>query len=211
MGEFVVGVCAMTAFVFGASAMGKLHSRAAYRAYRAGLAANRLVPAPLLATVAAVLAVCEAVCALWLAGCAAALAAVAGHTAVLLAESSLAVAALLTATLTVGLWTAIRRGSAAPCPCFSVTSSRLARAASRPVGPAHLLRNLVLLTAVASGLALGPSAGRPPAPAGLALALVAAVVAALLIIRWEDLAEVFTPVQAHRRPRATGKARAGSR
>ena len=60
MSEFVVGVCAMTACVFGASAAGKLRSRAAYRAYRSGLGANQLVPGHLLATAAAVLAACEA-------------------------------------------------------------------------------------------------------------------------------------------------------
>lgn len=204
MSEFVVGVCAMMACVFGASAAGKIRSRAAYRAYRAGLGANHLVPGYLLATAAAVLAVGEALTAAWLTGCTVLLAARGGHASALLAESALAAATLLTATLTVGITVAIRRGSAAPCPCFGVRSPR-------PVGPAHLLRNLVLLSALVSGLTLGPAARRPPAPAGLVLALGTAVVAAMLIIRWEDIAEVFTPAPARRRPQEAGKARAGAR
>jgi hypothetical protein len=202
--EFVVGVCAMTACVFGVSAAGKIRSRAAYRAYRAGLGANHLLPGYLLATAAAVLAVGEALTAAWLTGGTVLLAARGGHASALLAEPALAAATLLTATLTVGLTVAIRRGSAAPCPCFGVRSSR-------PAGPAHLLRNLVLLGALVSGLTLGPVARRPPAPAGLVLALGTAAVAAMLIIRWEDIAEVFTPAPARRRPTEAGKARAGAR
>lgn len=202
--EFVVGVCAMTACVFGVSAAAKIRSRAAYRAYRAGLEANHLMPGYLLATVAAVLAVGEALTAAWLTDCTVLLAARGGHASALLAESALAAATLLIATLTVGLTVAIRRGSTAPCPCFGVRSPR-------PTGPAHLLRNLVLLSAVVSGLALGPAVRRPPTPAGLVLALGTAVVAAMLIIRWEDIAEVFTPASVLRRPQGTGKEKAGAR
>lgn len=204
MSEFVVGVCAMTACVFGASAAGKIRSRAAYRAYRAGLGANHLMPGYLLAAAAAVLTVGEALTAAWLTGCTVLLAARSGHASALLAESALAAATLLTATLTVGVTVAIRRGSAAPCPCFGVRSGR-------PIGPAHLLRNLLLLSALVAGLTLGPVAPRPPTPAGLVLALGTAVVAAMLIIRWEDIAEVFTATPGRRRPQEAGKARAGAR
>lgn len=204
MSEFVVGVCAMTACVFGASAAGKMRSRAAYRAYRAGLGANHLVPGRLLATAAAALAACEALTAAWLAGCTVVLAALGSRPPALLDEPALAAATLLTATLTAGIAVAIRRGSPAPCPCFGVKSPR-------PVGPAHLLRNLVLLSVLVSGLALGSAGSRRPTPAGLALALGTAVVAAMLIIRWEDLAEVFTPIETRHRPQEAGKARAGTR
>jgi hypothetical protein len=202
--EFVAGVCAMTACVFGASAAAKIRSRAAYRAYRAGLGAIHLMPGYLLTTAAAVLAVGEALTAAWLTGCTALLAAQGDHASALLAESALATATLLTATLTVGITVAIRRGSPAPCPCFGVRSPR-------PTGPAHLLRNLVLLSAVVSGLTLGPTVRQPPTPAGLTLALGTAVVAAMLIIRWEDIAEVITPASARRRPQEAGKEKAGAR
>lgn len=204
MSDFVVGVCAMTACVFGVSAASKIRGRAAYRAYRAGLAANKLVPGNLLATAAAVLAACEALIAALLTGCTVSLAALDGRSSMLLDESALAAATLLTVTLTVGVTVAIRRGSAAPCPCFGVTSIR-------PVGPAHLLRNLVLLGVLVSGMALGPVLRRPPTPAGLALALGTAVVAAMLVVRWEDLADVFTPMETMHRPQQNSRARAGGR
>lgn len=203
MSEFVIGVCAMAACVFGTSAASKTRSRAAYRAYRADLGATKLVPGSLLATVAALLAACEILTAAWLAGCTVLLAALGSQPSALLGESALAPATLLIATLTAGIAVAIRRGSAAPCPCFGARSPR-------PVGPAHLLRNLVLLAAVISGMALGPIAHRQPTPASLAVALVTAAVAAMLIIRWEDLAELFAPTTAQHRQRAAGKARAGS-
>lgn len=204
MSDFVVGVCAMAACVFGGSAAGKIRSRAAYRAYRAGLGANQLVPGYLLGTVAAVLAACEALTAAWLAGCTVLLAAFDGRAFALLGESALAAATFLTATLTAGVTVAIRRGRAAPCPCFGVKSPR-------PLGPAHLLRNLVLLAAVVSGLALEPVASRHPTLGGLAVALCTAGVTAMLIIRWEDLAEVFTPTPTRHRPQQTSKPRAGTR
>ncbi len=204
MSEFVIGVCAMTACVFGASAASKMRSRAAYRAYHAGLGANQLVPGYLLATAAAVLTACETLTAMWLAGCTVLLAASDSRALALLGESALAAAALLIATLTAGVTVAIRRGSAAPCPCFGVSSPR-------PVGPAHLLRNVVLLAAVVSGLALEPVATGQPTVAGLAVALCTAVVTAMLIIRWDDLAEVFTPAPPRHRPQQTSRARAGTR
>jgi hypothetical protein len=197
-------VFAMTACVFGASAASKIRSRAAYRAYRAGLGANRLVPGYLLTGAAAVLAACEVLTAAWLVGCTVLLAAFDARAFALLGESALAAATLLTVTLTAGVTVAIRRGSPAPCPCFGVRSSR-------PVGPVHLVRNLVLLAALVSGLALEPAVSQRPPTAGLAVALCTAVVIATLTIRSEDLAEVFTPTPALRPPQQTAKARAGTR
>jgi hypothetical protein len=55
------------------------------------------------------------------------------------------------------------------------------------------VRNLVLLAAIGTGLVTSPLAGGPGAPAAAALGVAAGSVAALVIIRWEDLADLFSP------------------
>jgi hypothetical protein len=79
-----------------------------------------------------------------------------------------------------------RSGVSVSCRCFGASSS--------PVGGRHLLRNSLLLVATISGL-VASVAGRqgPATPAGVAIAAGTAVVAAVLLIRFDDLFELFRP------------------
>jgi len=107
--------------------------------------------------------------------------------AIVLAEAALAAAAVLTAVLATGVVVVIRRGTRARCPCFGADSGR-------PLGRLHLLRNLSLLAVVGAGLAAVLLTRGHPALAGMAVAAAAGALAALLFIRWEDLAELFAPI-----------------
>jgi hypothetical protein len=184
--EFSVAVLSLAACVFAASAAAKLHSRAAYRSFRAGLRETALMPQGPMPTVAAALPGAEAVTAVGL-GIAAVLVATEGAGAIAAAEAALAVACVLTVTLTAGVAVVMRRGTQARCACFGARSTR-------PLGGAHLLRNLVLLAVLAAGLASSPLGHGHLGPADTIVAAAAGAVAALLFIRWEDLAELFAPI-----------------
>jgi Methylamine utilisation protein MauE len=200
LSEFSVATLILAACVFGASAVAKLHSRAAYRSFRAGLRETTLMPAGLLPVTVAALPGAEAVTAAGLTA-AAVLVATAGPGANPAAEAALTVACLLTATLAAGVAVVIRRGTQARCACFGAGSTR-------PLGGAHLLRNLVLLAVLAAGLASSPLGHGHPGPADTIVAAAAGAVAALLFIRWEDLAELFAPIPSLP-PAAPGPGRQG--
>jgi methylamine utilization protein MauE len=183
VGELIVGVLSMAGIVFGASSAGKLRSGPAFRSFTAGLGDTRLVPARRLTAIGAVLAASEAVVAILLAVAALLVWAGAG---VALAIGALAAAALLTSVLAAGVAVVMRRGVRARCACFGAASNQ-------PLGPVHLIRNLSLLAVEVVGLALSPLAAAP-APAGGLVALLAGLVGALLVIRWEDLAALVLPM-----------------
>jgi hypothetical protein len=197
MGELWILVLSLTGWVFAASAAAKLSSRRAYRAFRDGLAESRLFPARLVPAVAASLAAAEAVLAGGLLA-AAGLTTVAAPGAAWLAESALAVAAVLTAGLAVGVALVVRRGTRARCACFGARSAR-------PLGRVHLARNLCLLAVVGAGLAGIPVARGHAGSAGAALAAVAGAVTALMFIYWDDLAGLFRPITAPPAPVPAGR------
>jgi Methylamine utilisation protein MauE len=92
-----------------------------------------------------------------------------------------AVAGGLLAAFTAAIAIAFKRGRRAPCRCFGASST--------PLGPSHLVRNAILLiSTVAGGLAL--DAQRPQA-AGLAVAIAAGLVVAILIVAIDDIAVLF--------------------
>jgi hypothetical protein len=81
---------------------------------------------------------------------------------------------------------AIRRGNRAPCRCFGRSTT--------PLGPVHLARNLIT-TAIAV-TALGVITLSPANPLSwleVALCAFAGVVCGMLLIRLDDLAELFAP------------------
>ncbi|WP_283138244.1 MauE/DoxX family redox-associated membrane protein [Rhizohabitans arisaemae] len=88
------------------------------------------------------------------------------------------------AVLTGGVLIALRRGRRTPCRCFGRTAT--------PLGPAHVIRNLILTAIGCTGLVAWAAGGAAAHPAGVALALAAAVVGALLVVRLDDLMELFT-------------------
>jgi methylamine utilization protein MauE len=91
-------------------------------------------------------------------------------------------AAVLLAVFTVAIGLLLRRGDRRPCHCFGVTDI--------PLGPAHLVRNLVLLALAVTGFSVP---GSEFAVAGVALACVAGVVVAVLMVRFDDLVTLFAP------------------
>lgn len=121
----------------------------------------------------------------------AALATIAGEltTVVLLAISATVpagfiVAAGLLTVFTAAISTAIRRGRRAPCRCFGASAT--------PLGRLHIVRNLALVAACLVGLSSAlDSAGSVPHPGGLIISLGVAAIAALLVLRVDDLANLL--------------------
>lgn len=93
-------------------------------------------------------------------------------------------ALLLFGTLTTGVWFAVVTGVPARCACFGRTSRRLA--------PAHVVRNLVL---TAAAVICCVSAGAWPPWPGVLTSTVAGCALAAVVVVWEDLAALFTPVE----------------
>jgi hypothetical protein len=201
----VEAVCVLAALVFGASAAAKLGSPGAYRRFRAAMAGTGLLPPRLRALGIASLAGAELIAALSL-GAAAVVKVTGPRSLGAVVPLALGLAALLAGVLVAGVAVLVRRGVPARCACFGASDSG-------PIGVPHLVRNLTLLGIVLLGLAarladLGLAGPGPtgPGPAGaVAMAAAAGGCGALLIIRWEDLAVLFTPVPAVRRSRAAGR------
>ncbi|BCJ34631.1 hypothetical protein Athai_21340 [Actinocatenispora thailandica] len=84
---------------------------------------------------------------------------------------------------------ALRRGEAAPCRCFGASSAPLSRV--------HVARNVLLALAALAGAWLAPGgvAAIPVAPglgvAGVLVALVAGAVAAALMVRLDEVVDLF--------------------
>jgi hypothetical protein len=93
----------------------------------------------------------------------------------------------LLAAFTAGLAAALRRGETAPCHCFGSTGT--------PLGRRHLVRNAVLLSIAALGLAF--PATSPPLTESLPAATIA-IAAAALIIRFDDLVDLHQPLGVNR-------------
>jgi hypothetical protein len=103
----------------------------------------------------------------------------------------LVLAGLLLAVLTTGVVLAVRRRTGARCACFG--------AAERPLGRRHVVRNSILLAFVATAL-VGVLLGRtyPLPSAGTVIALMAGLVGALILIRLDDLVDLFLPISPAR-------------
>ncbi|MEV0386486.1 MauE/DoxX family redox-associated membrane protein [Nonomuraea sp. NPDC050643] len=172
----------LIAVVFGVSLIGKLRGRAAFaefgRATRRMLSAVppwRAVSHATAARVAYVVAGAEAFVAVSL---------VVPSTVVPeAAGAGLVVAAGLLIAFSAGIAMVLRAGVRTPCRCFGSSSA--------PVGRPHLVRNAVLLGAAITGLLAGPGNAGPLHAAGVAIAATVAVVIAVLVIRLDDLVEVF--------------------
>ncbi len=107
------------------------------------------------------------------------------------APAGLGLAGAVLATFTVALGRAWRRGVREPCRCFG--------AGAAPLSRAQVVRNGLLTTIAAAGLAAAlrwpaPSApGAGAAAAGIALAALAGVIAAMVLIRLDDIVALFAP------------------
>jgi hypothetical protein len=96
----------------------------------------------------------------------------------------LAAAALLMAAYTGAVGEVLRRGTKAPCACFGSRHDR-------PLSRLQLVRNLVLGSVAAAGAVAG--AGVALRPEGAAVTLLGAALLAAVVVRLEDLVELFAP------------------
>jgi len=183
MHYLLVGLLTALLTVFGVSAFGKVRGAGARRAFTASLRAWRVVPDRLVGAVAALVTAAEIVI---VAGAAIALVTMAAGGAwrlpVLL---TLAVAAGLLVALSIGIMLALRKGTPATCACFGATE--------RPLNAGHLVRDIVLVLAVAVGLAVALGPAGTLAPGGALLGAGAGAIAGLLVARLDDLIDLFAP------------------
>ncbi|HEX6871692.1 MAG TPA: MauE/DoxX family redox-associated membrane protein, partial [Micromonosporaceae bacterium] len=143
------------------------------------------VPDRLVVPVAAVVVGAETLIALGLA------AAVVSTLAGLDVGRPLALAMLLAATgllavLTAGVGMTLKQGVVGQCRCFG--------GEERPLSVVHLVRNGVLVLIAIGGAGFSLVAATPE-PAGAVVGLVAGGVTALVLVRLDDLVELFGPVR----------------
>ena len=169
----VVACRAMLFAVFAAALVGKVRSRRAYADFGRSVAAFGVLPPA------------------W--SGAAARATVAGEAGVLLllalpwtVPAGFALAAGLLCAFTVSVVLALRGGRTAPCRCFGASAA--------PLGATHLVRNLSLLTLCLTGLLGGAFVAGPAShPAGLGLSVAAGALAALFVVRLDDVVALLGP------------------
>ncbi|WP_431932894.1 MauE/DoxX family redox-associated membrane protein [Nonomuraea jabiensis] len=154
--------------VFVVSAYSKLRSRAALRSFAATL---RSLPGPARFPAAMATVVMELV---------------AAATLIVLPQAGLAVGGMLLIAFSAWIAVSLRRGRREPCRCFGASTT--------PLGPVHLVRNGLLLLVVALGSVALMSPGGPVTVAGLALAVPVGLVAAILLIVFDDIADLFMEV-----------------
>jgi hypothetical protein len=188
MTELVIAVLATACCVYLTSAVAKLRSRAAYLTFRMGLAETKLIRPRLLPATAALLVSWEALASVSTAAVIV-LTAVGWAAAATAAAATLGLAIALTGVLAAGVAVILRRGTQARCACFGAVSERL-------LGRPQLARNSVLLAALASALVCSQaSLGQATAGEAVVAALAGAVIG-LLLIRLDDIVELFTPISS---------------
>jgi hypothetical protein len=122
------------------------------------------------------------------------IAGVAGTRAVVVV--ALVLAAALLAVLTGGIVLALRRGADVSCACFG--------AGDRPLSRRHLARNGVLFLIAVGGVGVADHVPRDAAePLAVLLAGLVGAVVALVLIRLEDLVELFAPAARAGKSRRT--------
>lgn len=164
MALVVVACQVLLAAVFAVSAFTKLRSGAALRAFSSSLV---MLPVRVRWSAAVVVAAVEAVV----------------PVAMLFPAVGLSMSGALLVCFSAGIALSIRRGMRASCRCFG--------ASEVPLGPSHLVRNGLLLAVVVLGGANLAAPGDLTA-AGLTIAAVAGLVGAILLIVFDDIADLFT-------------------
>ncbi|WP_433334469.1 MauE/DoxX family redox-associated membrane protein [Spirillospora sp. CA-294931] len=162
------------AVTFACSAAAKVAGRAAYADFRGWLTSAAGVPRRLSAPAAAVTVALEAATA-------------AAMLVPALVPAGFGAAAILLVVFSAGVRSMMRRRVAVPCRCFG--------AGTRPPGPAHLVRNGLLLLVAFSGLLITRGgAAPPPLTADSVLAAVAGTAAALLLVNLDELVDLYRPL-----------------
>ncbi|MFD1322750.1 MauE/DoxX family redox-associated membrane protein [Micromonospora sonneratiae] len=173
----LAGRC-LLGLVFLVAVTGKLRSRTAFDDFVASVAQFGLLPERWLPLTARLVLTGEAGIVLLLA-----------LPATVPAGYALAIGVL--GILSAGMLTAVRRGRRPACLCFG--------AAGVPIGARHVARNLLLAAIAAGGLVASvATSGSPMRPAAALLAVATAVPLAALVVRLDDIVELFTasPVRA---------------
>ncbi|MFD4153974.1 MauE/DoxX family redox-associated membrane protein [Streptomyces hydrogenans] len=171
----ILAVRCLVTVVFAVSALGKARAPGEFRA---SVREMRIVPLRALGPVAAAVPVLEAllVVAVWVPA---------------LTSWAFLLSFGLIAVFTAALASVLQRRIDTSCSCFGASRTR--------VGPAHLVRNAVLLAATAAGFAAALAAGGPGSvpvagsldPAGVSVALLGAVCVSALVLSTDLLADVF--------------------
>jgi methylamine utilization protein MauE len=176
-GAIGAGCCWLVAVVFGISAVGKLRTAGVRAAFRRSVADMAVLPARAVAPVAVAVPIVEAAAAVLL---------VTPPTVALGAALALA----LLAAFSTGIALVLRRGTRAGCRCFGTTE--------RPYRRSHLVRNALLAAATLAGAVLS---GHPTGPPVAPIAIAGAVVAALVLVTFDDLIDLFSPTPSTSGPR----------
>ncbi|MFC9266279.1 MauE/DoxX family redox-associated membrane protein [Streptomyces zhihengii] len=170
MQYFEIGVRYLLGTVFLTSFLGKTAGRAAYAGFVASLRATRLLPG-LTGVMAPALVTAElAVCALLVV-----------PTAPAVTVAGLVAAASLLAGLTAGVTLVVRRGVTAPCHCFSASATVLGRR--------HIARNGALAALAVAGAVAATDLRAHPG--GAVLAALGGLVLGALVVRLDDVLELF--------------------
>ncbi|MGP3958629.1 MauE/DoxX family redox-associated membrane protein [Nonomuraea sp. 3N208] len=154
--------------VFVVSAYSKLRSRTALQSFAVTL---RLLPGPARFPAAMATVAMEVV---------------AAATLIVLPRTGLAASGMLLIAFSMWIAVSLRWGQREPCRCFGVSAT--------PLGPVHLIRNGLLLLVVVLGWVTLMFPGGPVTVAGLALAVPVGLVGAILLIVFDDIADLFMEV-----------------
>ncbi|WP_327585556.1 hypothetical protein OHA25_59630 [Nonomuraea sp. NBC_00507] len=168
MSHVLVASQVLLTTVFVVSAYSKLRSRAALRSFAATL---RLLPGPTRFPAAMATVAMEVV---------------AAATLIVLPRTGLAASGLLLIAFSLWIAVSLRWGQREPCQCFGVSAT--------PLGRVHLIRNVLLLVVVVLGWVTLTLPGGPVTVAGLALAVPVGLVGAILLIVFDDIADLFMEV-----------------
>lgn len=194
-----LGLQAALWWVFTTSGWSKIRSPTAQRAFADSLRPLPLLPARLVNPVALLVTTTEL--GLVLGTSWSMMALIAGWPSVRPVGSLVLTATfLLLAGLTTGMVLAVRRETGARCACFGAT----------PQLRRHVVRNTVLLALTVTALgAVGVTPPRPLPWAGVVLSVATGSVAALILVRLDDLVDLFLPTPPSHRPSA-GRSRPDS-
>jgi hypothetical protein len=166
--RIVIGV------VLGVSLVGKVRVRAPIATFAASIGGLRLVPGRAARAVATAVLVTEV--------------AVCGLLAVPMTyQLGLGLGVALMSMYAVVVGSVMRKGVRAPCGCFGSSDER-------PLGYPQLVRNLLLVGIGALGLL---TSADPPAnlhTAGVAIVVAAAVLLAMVVVRLDDIVDLFAPL-----------------
>jgi hypothetical protein len=178
MQYLAIGIRCLVGVVFLTSSLSKAAGGAAFNGFVESIRETRLLPAALARPMAIVVVLAEF--AAWILVSAVVFPAVA---------AGFAVAAGLLVAFTVGIVLVVRRGGRVSCRCFG--------ASTIPLGPRHVVRNVFLIGTVGVGAAGASTSAGPLHPAGVAAAVCAGLVLGALVTRFDDIVDLFRPVNTH--------------